>query len=202
MSTESKAHGFFLEGVKKHGAFDRSLKQARADGMDAAFLFLQARELVEHGQWGQFLELHADRISPRTVRFYCQLADEAVLWVQADQPKLKLLSDIQVAARHMVMQSPKPLIALCRELGHMRKFGEYNAIKYAIKKSGQAQIEFNFDKLTSSLDVLTHFGDENYSFVYPEGKDESEYLGEVEAKLEAALVRIRTIKEHGRVLDV
>lgn len=198
---ESKAHGFFLQGCQKHAAFERGLKQVRRDGIDAAFYFVSAREAIDHGQWLNFLDLHKERIAPRTVQFYCKLAEEAIAWVREAQPQLKTITDVQAAAREMVMQSPKPLVALCRELGFMRKFGEYDAVKYQQKKIGNGQIEFNFKDVFSTVDLLTHFGDENFNVIYPEGKDELEAITELENKLETALQRVRQIKKNGRVIE-
>ena len=202
MKPEQQAAKWFAEGVKNSLLFDRDMKHAREHGMDAAFFFLRARELSPHGAWGEFCDLHADEISPRMVRFWCQLADEAVAWVKAAQPALKSITEIQAAARELVMQSPKPLIALCRELGHMRKFGEYDAVKYATRKIGSTtQIEFDFLDLLAPMDHLSHFGDPNYTFKYPEGRDESEFIDLAIAKTRTALTRLETIKKHGRIIE-
>lgn len=202
MKLESKAHGFFNEALKKNDAFIRGMKQVRRDLVDAAFYFLQARQCFEHGEWGTFCAMYKDRISDRTIRSYCQMAEAAIEWVREAQPALKSVIEIQAAAREIMLQSPKQLVGICREVGFMRKFGEYDAVKYQQKRIGNGnQIEFNFEQVVSSLDVLTHFGDSNYSFVYPDGKDEVEFMGEVEAKLEAALRRVREIKKHGRVIE-
>jgi len=87
----------------------------------------------------------------------------------------------------------------------MRKFGEYDEVKYKSKKllgNGVGQIEFDFDKLAASVEVLTHFGDKNYAFKYPEGADEYQYINDVETKLEAALKRVREIKKNGHGINV
>lgn len=204
MKPEAKATALFNLGVDKARAFDRGMKQVRRDGIDAAFAFMQARELVGHGDWGMFCEAHSEDISPRAVRFWCQLAEEAIAWVRQAKPELKLVSEIQSAARDLVMQSPKPLIALCRELGHMRKFGEYDAVKYATKKlaSSSSQIEFDFDKVFSAVDLLAHIGEDNYVIKYPENKDETEALRELRDKMAASVKRLDQIIEHGRVVEI
>ena len=202
MKPEQQSHQWFSKGVAKHVEFNRQFKLTRQAGIDAAFFFLQARACIEHGDWSQFLELQAEKISPRQVRFYIQLAEEAIQWVQREKPAIKKVSELHLAAREMVMQSPKGLVALCRELGHMRKFGEYDEVKYAQRKLGHSgQIEFDFAKVIGPLDVLCHFGDENYNFNYPEGVDTVQFMTEVETKLEAALARVRQIKQHGRVIE-
>ena len=202
MKPESKAHAFFLEAIKKHAAFERGLKQIRADAMDAAFMFVQSRELIPHGEWGAYLELHAERIAPRTVRFYINLAEQAIAWAKDDAPRLKTISEVHAHARNMVMQSPKPLVALCRELGFMRKFGEYDAVKYRERRAGlAAQIEFNFDHVFSAVDMLSHLGDENFSIVYADDQDSEQALGQLETKLETALARVRDVRKNGRPIE-
>lgn len=202
MKPENKAYALFKIGVEKAKAFDRNMKQLRRDGIDAAFAFQQAREVTPHGEWGLFCQVHQDEISPRTVRFWCALADEAIAWVKESAPHLKTIPEVQAAARDLVMQSPKPLIALCRELGHMRKFGEYDAVKYAQKKlgGGSDQIEFKFDELLAPLDHLAHFGEDNYTFNYA-GRDEREALDEAIAKTRAVLNRLEHVKQHGRIIE-
>lgn len=177
------------------------MKQVRRDGIEAAFSFLRARASFTHGEWIQFVDLHTKQISLRTVQFYCQLAERAREWVLDNQPSLTDLDSINRAAVEMVMQSPKPLIALCRELGHLRQFGEYDAVKYAERKGGSTQIEFDFAKVMAPLELLAHIGDDNYRFNYPDGVDETAYISEVETKLEAALVRVRQIKKNGRIIE-
>ncbi|MBC8095746.1 MAG: hypothetical protein H7Y43_08030 [Akkermansiaceae bacterium] len=187
---------WMLEGIREHEAFDRTFRAARAHAMNAAFFFLSAREGLPNGAWGEFLIGYKTKISERKVQFYIQLATEAIAWVQAVQPELTDIKKIQAAAREVVMQSPKPLIALCRELGHMRKFGEYDSVKYAAGKriSNGAQIEFEFDyeKCCASFEMLSHIDEPNFHFKCPEGKTETEALAELETRLENILAKIKT----------
>lgn len=196
----NQAEKWFAKGVEQHEVFDRSVKTARRAAIESGFAFLRSRAAFEHGEWEDFVVNHPN-INLRTVRFYCQLAEEARHWVLDAHPGLRTLEEIQAAAISLVMQSPKPLIALCRELGHMRKFGEYDAVKYAERKSSPGQIEFHFEKVTPFLDILAHFGDENYEFIFPEGVAEDDFIAELETKLDSALVRLRHIKKHGRVIE-
>jgi hypothetical protein len=62
---------------------------------------------------------------------------------------------ISAAARAMVMDSPKGLVALCRELKLMRRFGEYDAVKYRSKQiKGNQQMEFNYSDAADTLQLL------------------------------------------------
>lgn len=201
MKPEQQAAQWFIEGVKKSQAFDAGMRKIAKDFVDAAFCFLRSRELVPHGQWADFCELWATSISPRTVRRWCQAAESAIEWAKKANPGLKTTSELHACAREMMLQSPKGLVALCRDLKIMRPFGEYDAIKYAQKKLSAGQIEFAFDSVFAPLDALAHFGDPKYQFVFPEGKDESTCIAEVKAKLQAALKRVEEIEQHGRVIE-
>lgn len=204
MKLEQQVAHWFAEGVKKSREFDRSLKNTRQVAMDAAFHFRRARELCAHGQWEEFCEFHLSEISPRTVRFWCQLAEEAIEWVKKSGVPCKTIAEVHAAARDMVMQSPKPLVALCRELGHLRKFGEYDEIKYAQRKLGAgspAQFEFEFSDLLAPLDHLCHFGEDNYVFKFPAGVDEQAFLDEAIAKSRAVVKRLEAIKNNGGIIE-
>lgn len=207
VTPKKEAQRLFLRGIEKHESFNRTMKQLRRDAIEAGFYFLRARAAFDHGEWGEFLSLNSDKISDRTVRFYMQLAEQASQWVRYKNPTLKDLDAVKEQAIAMVIFSPVPLVNLCRDLGHMMKFGEYFADDYEEKKkkrlgdSSAGQLDFDFAKVMAPLDVLCHFGDENYNFNYPEGVDTVAYMTEVETKLEAALTRVRQIKQHGRVIE-
>lgn len=196
---QNNAHKWMMEGIKEHEAFNRDFKLAREHAINAGFFFLSARQHFEHGEWGEFLFGYTHKLSSRQIYFYSQLAKEAIEWVKHAQPKLIGIEKIQVAARALVMESPKPLIALCRELGHMRKFGEYDSVKYKAGKmrGDDSQIEFAFSAVTDTLDLLCS----DAHIKYPEGRDEVEALTELKGKLEAALKKVSTIIKHGRVIE-
>lgn len=197
---------FFLQGLEKHAAFSRGLKQMRKDAIEAGFFFLQARSGFPHGDWEIFLDGYRDKISRPSVHQYMQLADLSLRWARYKHGDIKHPDALRDKAIEMVLVSPKPIIALARELGHMLKFGGYFEEDYQAKKSkrlgnGPRQIEFSFAEVHTHLELLTHLGDDNFAMQYPEGKDEVEALVELETKLEAALARVRQIKQHGRILE-
>jgi len=200
------AEKWFSRGVDKHLAFERGLKQARRDFTDAAFAFLRCRAAFEHGAWLEFLRLHS-AITPRMVQHYIELARHAQDWVLRNPditPKPKTADQVNELARELILHSPKPLVVLCRELKFMRPFGEYDAVKFASRRLGNGtgeQIEFDFASVIEPLEALCHFGDEKYQFNFPSGRDEAEFIAEVETKLDAALTRVRQIKQHGRVIE-
>lgn len=205
---------FMTEGLNAHIAFVGHWQKGKERALNAGWFFMQAREQVKDGDWETYVEIFCDSrckkingnqpLTYRTVRFYTQLTLEALEWAKAEHPGISKPEKLLEFAIKMVMQSPKPLVALCRELGHMRKFGEYDEVKYALNKrlKGSDQIEFEFDKVMAPLDMLARLADPKISFRYPEGRDELEYMTEVETKLETALRLIREVKKNGRVISV
>lgn len=211
MATHKQANGtvksgearrWFEAGVKCNVDFLESWRRARATAINAGFLFIKSRSLCSELEWSALLADEAERIKPRTVQFYMQLAQAALDWAKAERPELAGAKLQEFALKSVMLMSPKPLVALLRDLRIMRPFGEYDAVKYAQKKLGGGQFEFDFAAVLKPLDDLLHFGEANYQFIYPEGVDTVEFMSAVEAKLEAALARVRMIKQHGRIIDL
>ena len=200
---QSSAAKWMIEGIKQHEEFVSHFQKAKEYALNAGLFFASAREEIADGEWGQFLIGYDHIVKVRTVQRYVEFAQEVLKWVKTEHPKLVGMEKLSAAAREMILQSPKGLVALCRELKLMRKFGEYDEVKYRTKKllGTGSQIEFEFAELAASIDVLTHFGEENYQFKYPDGVDEVEYMSALESKLEAALTRVRHIKKNGRVIE-
>jgi len=191
---------YIQQGLVEHAAFNKDFTSAKRHALNAGFYFLSAQQTS--ADFEAVIERHNDKIARRSVYRYMEFAKEALEWAAAEHAKFaKDTGKLLVFAQDMVMKSPKGYISLCRELGHMRKFGQYDEVKYRERKLGAGQIEFDFAKLTPVLDQLARFGDENVTFNYPEGVDTVEYIAEVETKLEAALKRVREIKKHGRAIE-
>lgn len=202
-TNKKEATRLFLTGIEKHKAFDTSIKAARKQAVEAGFYFLRSRAAFDHGEWGVFCEVHRERISNRAIYNYMQLAELQARYVVYKDPTVTNLEDIIRLSVEQVLISPLPLVALTRELNHVLKFGGYFQEDYENKKlrlAGAGQFEFQFDKVSSTLDVLSHLGESNFTFKFPEGKDETEAWGEVETKLETALARVREMKQ-GRTID-
>jgi len=189
----SKAFSWFTAGLKEADLGHAAWKQTRSHIITAGFYFQKARELIPHGEWGQFLNSNADKIRPRTVRLYIELAEAAVAWVQSESPKIAGTELQRVAAEEVMLMSPKPLVALLRDLREMRPFGEYDAVRYAASKRGlPRQVEFDFVSVSSQIEMLTHLTEPNYSLRVPEGTSQSDALRELETKLESALGAVRS----------
>ena len=67
--------------------------------------------------------------------------------------------------------------------------------------SSAGQMELKFEQLVTSLDHLAHFGDDNYSFTYPEGVDETEFIDGAIVKAEAAVARLKQIRDQGKAIE-
>ena len=184
------------QAIVQHESFVAGFQKLKEHALNAGIFFLTAQQIAEHGDWEMELLAHQEKVSRTTVYRYIAFANEVLEWTKVEHPKLTSMEDLRKAAVKIVLQSPKGYIALCRQLSLMRKFGEYDEVKYKAKKLlGQGLIEFNFADLATSVEQLTHFGDTNYTFKFPEGVDEAEYISTVELKLEAALSTIRRIKK-------
>lgn len=199
MTPKTNAAQKWFDAGAAEAAKGRALWQrARGHIIDAGLLFAKARDACGQGDWGFFLESNAPAMKPRTVQFYIQLSEAAIEWARAENPGFSR-PKLEDAARTVMMQSPKPLIVLLRDLREMRPFGEYDAVKYAVRKqlgNGQ-QLELTFDKVWSPLDVLEHLDQANFSLIPPEGKSETEALQELGVKLARISEKVK-----GRLLTI
>jgi hypothetical protein len=192
------------QGITESHNVRKTFAQTKLHAMNAGVFFIKARkELEGTGDFNDFLATFEQNISRPTVYRYIQFTESAIEWVQAEHPAEKNPDSLLKLAYKVVLQSPKPFIALMRQLGEMRKFGEYDAVKYATKKlnGGNAQIEFKFDELLAPLDHLAHFGEDKFTFTYPAGRDEAEVLDEAIAKTRTVLTRLEHVKQHGRIIE-
>lgn len=185
-------------GIAEATLAKKSFEATKVHAMNAGWNFMQSRLVCDREgmNFDEFLGCYEKQISRTSAYRYMQFVESALEWAAAEQPSLKAKpAELLKAAYKVVLQSPKPFIALMRQLGEMRKFGEYDAVKYAIaRRGGSQQIEFSFDKVSSSLDLLAHIDDANYVMNFGEGTDESAALEELEAKLETALNKVRAHK--------
>lgn len=184
------AEKHFIAGVKNSVVFNSTMLAARKAAVDAGFEFLLAKAGFEHGDWGRQCELYKDKISVRSIQSYMQLADLSWRWVLYKNPKVKTVEEARKLAIEMVMVSPKPLVELCRELGHVLKFGGYFEEDYQDKKKRKllgGQIEFDFTAAASTLDTLCA---DNVTFKFPEDVDRVEALTGLKAKCQLAITRI------------
>lgn len=205
ITAKKEAQRLFQSALEKHDAFNVSMKKARREAVEAGFYFLRARKAFEHGEWSEFVFLFKGRIAERTVRFYVELASQSIQWVLYKNPTLKDLDKIRELAVEMVMLSPRPLIELCRELGHMMKFGGYflEDYEHKKKKASVGQLELNFAAMANSVEHLTHFGDPGYSFTYADGIERAAQLQQTIEAMETALPKLKAaLQAEQKTVDV
>jgi len=200
LSQTADAAKWMTEGIKQHEVFQVAFGRAKESALNAGFFFLAARQCFKDGAWGEFLLGYTHKLPRRTVERYVEFAEEVLKCVKEQNPGLVGLEKLSEAARQMVLQSPKGLVALCRELKLMRKFGEYDAVKYRSQKllGDDKQQEFGFDYFSTALDMLSN---ENIHIKYPEGKDELEAVKELRAKAQTVINHLDQIIKHGHVIE-
>lgn len=187
------AEQWMQQGIRQHELFNKHITGARTVAVNAGLFFTSARAAYDDGDWGLFLSGYSHKIKPRAVYFYMELTREALEWAKTEHPQLTG-AKLEEMAKTMIMMSPKPLVALCRELGYMRKFGEYDAVKYAAQKrlgNGAHQLELEFETVMKWLDPFKHIGESNCRLVLPDGMDERKALQELDAALGEALNKVR-----------
>lgn len=198
MTPTTSAQRWFDEGINEAGKFHSAFRKARGHVAYAGFNFMRARAACKEGEWLIMLEMYREKIKPRTVQFYIQLAEASLEWTRHEHPKLTG-AKLEEEACKVMMDSPKPLIALLRDLREMRPFGEYDAIKYALRKRiGGAQMELNFGKVFSAFEALEH---EFVLTELPEGKSEAEALRELKEKCDRVSAKLSAQLE-GKVTDI
>jgi hypothetical protein len=199
---KTTAEKWLIEAIAFHEKFRRTFELAKECALKAGIFFNHAQTACAHGEWLPLIEKFEGVISRTTIYRYMSFANEVFEWVKAEHPKLAGDDKMIAAAQKLVLRSPKGYIALCRQLELMRKFGEYDEVKYRMKKLGTKQMEFEFADLAMSIDHLTHLGDAHYNFKFPEGQDQAEFIEQVETKLETALKRVRAMKHKSTVTNV
>jgi hypothetical protein len=197
----AKAAKWISQAVEQHEGFVKAFMQAKCFALLAGVYLNAAKAEFEHGEWESFMEGYKSKLPIRTAQHYMAFATCCIEWARHENPNLVGMDKIIAAAKALVMQSPKPLVALCRDLRLMRPFGEYDEVKYRTKKLAGAQIEFNFTELDAAIDPLLHLGEDNYTFKFPEGVDSKTYITGFKTKLQAVLKRLDEM-EAGQPIEV
>lgn len=202
-TTLKKLNGLMAAGLAEHAEFVKAFHKAKAHAFRAGWFFLKAQIEITEGDWTDYLASYSDKVSATTVYRYMAFAHEATKWAEAVYPNLTG-DALTKAALELAMQSPKGYIALCRQLELMRKFGEYDAVKYAQKRivGDSNQVEFKFVSSITTLDMLTKIGDADFNLVFPDDRKPAECLTELESKLETALEKVRAMKNAGQVVEI
>ncbi len=190
-------------GINETGKFQSAFQAMREHAFRSGFLFMKARDCCPQGEWGQLLISNANRMKPRTVQFWIALAEAGLAWTREMCPEISPAKAQEFTIKEVLMLSPKPLVALLRELKKLRPFGEYDAVKYATRKLGTGQqLELNFAQVIASFDALDHLGESNFTFLLPAGANEEQALTELKTRLERALVKINeSLEDRTRPLN-
>jgi hypothetical protein len=189
------AEKWMTAGIHFHQNFKHTFEIAKEAALNAGIHFIQAQSSCAHGEWLPLLETYKSEISQVTVYRYIAFVTEVFEWVRAENPKLVGPDKLKDAALKMILKSPKGYISLCRELKLMRKFGEYDEVRYRMKKlNGAGQMEFDFAAMMPAMDQLANLANDKCVLKFPDGVDRDEYLAELEAKLAAAVKAVRLLK--------
>ena len=183
---------YIEQALKTHAAAVQHFRNCKEAVLKCGFFFREARNACYHGDFGAVLLKYEDQISKTSVYKYIDFADEVEAWVKAENPQIEGMENILAAGIKLVLQSPKGYIALWRQLGEMRKFGEYDEVKYRTRKllGDGKQLSFSFAELTAHISVFKT----DFKLELPEGKDEVTALTELETELETALQNVRQRK--------
>lgn len=151
---------WIAEGIRAAKEFEGHWISAKLAAMNAGFWFIKARA-ASGERFGDLLAAACGDAGfvPRTAYRYMELAEAALAWAEQELGDVSA-DKLQDHARQAVMQSPREFVALLREGGFMRKFGEYDAVKYNRLKNKQPhQLTFSFRVADEQLDALTETPD-------------------------------------------
>jgi hypothetical protein len=208
-----EADVYMKQGLNLHGMFQGHWQKTKECMLRSGYFFLCAKQAVKDGDWEMYVETYLasnitrdgkPSLSSRTIRTHMAVTSAALEWAQKENPGVKKPEKLLEIAITAMMQSPREMVELFRSMRELRPFGEYDKVGYHSRKllKNSGQIEFEFEKVLAPLEMLGRFGDENICFKFPEGKDEDQFISELETKLETALQRVREVKKNGRVTDV
>lgn len=122
----------------------QNAQKTKESALRAGYFFLLARKSFGHGDWGEFLLSYENKIKRRTVERYCEFTSAALEWTRKQNPTVTKPEKLLELAIPICLDSPKPYIALARDLGQFRLFGAYDEVRYAINKRKGDQLELNF----------------------------------------------------------
>ena len=142
-------------------------------------------------------------LSFRSVQAYIKFFTDLIEWAKAEKPNATA-NELEDIAVKMAIDTPGSYMQVLRSINLLRDPFGYDADKYQRNKvqNSLGQIEFDFDKVASSLDVLTKIGTDNFVFKLPENKTEAVTLTELKAKLEAALKQIESKLADSNAVEV
>lgn len=193
LTPTTHADKWLKQGIEESALARRKFRECWSHMLNAGMFFLKAQESCKEGNFELLLETYEADVSRATVYRHMAATRDAMEWAAASNPALKNdPTRLFEQAKKMVLQSPREFVAICRQLGEMRKFGEYDAIKYARRKllGDEQQMELDFGKARASLEILERIDQIEFTNL-PDGVTIETALDEVEHKLENALEKVR-----------
>lgn len=193
------AGDWYAEGVKEHIEFQEAFARAKGHALNAGYFFSRAREAIQHGDFLLFCDSQESGVSRRMVYRYMHLYEAVRAWALEQQPTLKGEEKILQAGLEMEMQSPREFVEVCRQVGLMRKFGEYDAVKHAAEKRRKGlgeprQMEFRWSLEMAEMGLRCFRGlDQVEEDKRPNAEQIAALLAELDAARERLLEMQRTV---------
>jgi hypothetical protein len=177
-------------GIEQASLARRAFRQLNLHMLNAGVAFIRARDAAT--DFAALVESYQSQISRASVYRYMAYAEAIIAQAAASKPELKDTDQLLEYARDMVIQSPRPLVAVLRADGALRKFGEYDSVRYQRKKLGIPKpIVLRWATVMDHLDALARIGeDHSVRVAVPDGTDERESLRVLRDRLQAALAAL------------
>jgi len=174
-------------GIEQANLARRTFRQLNLHMLNAGVAFIRARDAAT--DFAALVESYKSQISRASVYRYMAYAEAILRQAAEARPDLQDAADkLLDYAREMVIQSPRPLVAVLRADGALRKFGEYDAVRYQRRKLGLPRpLIIRWPAVMDHLDALIRIADPSVRITVPDGTSEREGLRVLRDRLQAAL---------------
>lgn len=185
-------------GIEQANLARRTFRQLNLHMLNAGVAFIRARDAAT--DFAALVESYKSQISRASVYRYMAYAEAILAQATEARPDLAGSTDrILEYARDMVIQSPRPLVAVLRADGALRKFGEYDAVRYQRRKLGMPRpIVIRWPAIMDHLDALLRISDQSVRLAVPDGTTERESLRVLRDRLQSAL---HALDQHLSTMD-
>ena len=217
----TSAQKWFNDGVESATNCAENLGRSKTDGLKAGWFFIRAKLAAGHGEFGLLCAANSGSLAERTIQRFMQftrlsmwrfieenreeadsltgglaisrgrnLDDEPVI----DDEALLKCEDLFQAVIDGSLMSPKDLVAVCREVGLMRRIEEYPSTSAAAAKRRREnragrQLLFDFGMATAGLETLMVIDRDPARIPKPEKLDA------LITQTEAALEHLRAVRK-------
>ncbi len=185
-------------GIEQASLARRAFRQLNLHMLNAGVAFIRARDAAT--DFAALVESYKSQISRASVYRYMAYAEAILAQATEARPDLAGSTDLIIEyARDMVIQSPRPLVAVLRADGALRKFGQYDAVRYQRRKLGMPRpIVIRWPAIMDHLDALTRISDASVRIAVPDGTNERESLRVLRDRLQSAL---HALDQHLSTMD-